>query len=194
MIFLLIQTIGDEADRILLTDLYTRHQRLFLYKARRYTNGSSHAEDILQEAMVRVIRKVDTLRGLTEAQMVAYVDRTIYHCSMTFLQKESRLPQADEWEQAMESAVSAEDIMDHLNREELAVQLGLVLEQLPVRERNALIYKYFFEYRDAEIAEILSVKPESVRMILTRARRKLRQVMGKEDQYALQYQKADGAL
>ena len=141
-----------------------------------------------------MIRKVDTLRGLTEAQMVAYVDRTIYHCAMTFLQKESRLPQADEWEQAMESAVSAEDIMDHLNREELAVQLGLVLEQLPVRERNALIYKYIFEYRDAEIAEILSVKPESVRMILTRARRKLRQVMGKEDQNALQYQEADGAL
>ena len=194
MIFLLIQTIGDEADRTLLTDLYMRHQRLFLYKARRYTGGSSHAEDILQEAMVRVIRKVDTLRGLTEAQMVAYVDRTIYHCAMSFLRKESRLPRTDEWEQALETAVSAEDIMDHLNREELAVQLGLVLEQLPARERNALICKYIFEYRDAQIAEILSVKPESVRMILTRARRSLSQVMGKEDLYGLQHQKADRAL
>ena len=75
MIFILLQAIENESDRVLLTDLYTQHQRLFLYKANMYTRNSSHAEDVLQDAMIRIIRKVDTLRGLTEAQMVAYVDR-----------------------------------------------------------------------------------------------------------------------
>ena len=176
MIFILLQAIENESDRILLTDLYTQHQ------------------DVLQDATIRVIRKVDTLRGLTEAQMVAYVDRAIYSCAMTFLQKEAKTPQADEWEDALEGIQSETDVMDHLNRKELSIQLGIVLEQLAPRERNALIYKYIFEYKDSEIARILSVKPESVRMILTRARRNLKQFMMKEEQHGLQYQETNGAI
>lgn len=84
--------------------------------------------------------------------------------------------------------------MDHLNRKELSIQLGIVLEQLAPRERNVLIYKYIFEYKDSEIARILSVKPESVRMILTRARRSLKQFMMKEEQHGLQYQETNGAI
>lgn len=194
MIFILLQAIENESDRVLLTDLYTQHQRLFLYKANMYTRNSSHAEDVLQDAMIRVIRKVDTLRGLTEAQMVAYVDRAIYSCAMTFLQKEAKTPQADEWEDALEGIQSETDVMDHLNRKELSIQLGIVLEQLAPRERNVLIYKYIFEYKDSEIARILSVKPESVRMILTRARRSLKQFMMKEEQHGLQYQETNGAI
>ena len=60
MIFILLQAIENESDRVLLTDLYTQHQRLFLYKANMYTRNSSHAEDVLQDAMIQVIRKVDT--------------------------------------------------------------------------------------------------------------------------------------
>ena len=144
--------------------------------------------------MIQVIRKVDTLRGLTEAQMVAYVDRAIYSCAMTFLQKEAKTPLADEWEDALEGIQSETDVMDHLNRKELSIQLGIVLEQLAPRERNVLIYKYIFEYKDSEIARILSVKPESVRMILTRARRSLKQFMMKEEQHGLQYQETNGAI
>ena len=84
--------------------------------------------------------------------------------------------------------------MEHLNRTELSVQLGMVLEQLAPRERNVLIYKYVFEYKDAEIAKVLSVKPESIRMILTRARRNLKQYMMKEEQHDLQYQETNGTI
>ena len=54
--------------------------------------------------------------------------------------------------------------------------------------------EYIFEYKDAEIAKILSVKPGSVRMILTRARRNLKQYMMKEEQHGLQYQETNGAI
>lgn len=194
MIFILLQAIENESDRILLTNLYTQHQRLFLYKASRYTNHSNHAEDVLQDAMIRVIRKIDTLRDLTEAQMIAYVDRAIYSCAMSFLKKESKIPQAVEWEDALEEVQVDADIMDHLYQKELSVQLGMVLEKLAPRERNILIYKYIFEYKDSEIAEILSVKPESIRMILTRARRSLKQYMMKEEQHDLQYQETNGTI
>ena len=194
MIFILLQTIENESDRVLLTNLYTQHQRLFLYKANQYTRNSGQAEDVLQDAMIRVIRKIDTFRDLTEAQMIAYVDRTIYSCAMTFLKRESKIPQVEDWKDALESIQSETDIMEHLNRKELSVQLGMVLEQLAPRERNALIYKYIFEYKDAEIAKVLSVKPESIRMILTRARRNLKQFMMKEEQHDLQYQETNGTI
>ena len=43
--------------------------------------------------------------------------------------------------------------------------------QLPDKYRDLLNYKYLLELTDAEIAELIGIKKDSVRQYLTRARR-----------------------
>lgn len=172
MILLLIQAVENESDRNLLTALYLKYQRLFLKKAQQ-CSGDNHAEDILQEAMLRVIRRVDTLKTLTEPQMVAYIDRAIFSCAMNHRRKEAGEPETSTVDDVAD--LSLEDIADRLDRSELSTRLGLELAKLPEQKRNVLIYKYIFQYNDDEIAELLAIKPDSIRMVLTRARRDLHQ-------------------
>lgn len=53
--------------------------------------------------------------------------------------------------------------------------------RLPDREKDILYFKYILEKTDAEIAEDLSIRPDSVREYLTRARRAAKRLMEQEE-------------
>ena len=53
------------------------------------------------------------------------------------------------------------------------------MDRLEEGPRQLLILRYVLEARDEEIAERLGVQKDSVRMLLTRARRKLREELRK---------------
>ncbi len=63
--------------------------------------------------------------------------------------------------------------------------LGKILALLSNSDRNILIYKYFLNYNDSQIAALIGVKPDSVRMALTRARRKVRELWKEKEEVSL---------
>lgn len=68
------------------------------------------------------------------------------------------------------------DHLDTLRRLELDV-LAQVWPRLDENTRWLLEARYILDYSDGELARELGVKPDSVRMALTRARRKARRLM-----------------
>ena len=56
------------------------------------------------------------------------------------------------------------------------------LKRLPERDRWLLEMKYFRRMRDAEIARQLEIRENSVRMYLTKARRKLGELIAEDEQ------------
>ena len=55
-----------------------------------------------------------------------------------------------------------------------------ILVKLPEKEQELLIRKYYLDESNHEIAEQMDCKCNSIRMMLTRARRDLLQLLGKE--------------
>lgn len=55
------------------------------------------------------------------------------------------------------------------------------LEKLPQRDRDILMYRYILEMSDEEIAGLLNIKPGSVRMCLSRARKNAFAVLEAEE-------------
>ena len=77
--------------------------------------------------------------------------------------------------------------MELLLRREQAVLLRQCVALLPQRELDILNYRYLLELPHKEIARLMGLKPEHVRMLLTRAKRKLllayREKGGTDDEY-----------
>jgi RNA polymerase sigma-70 factor (ECF subfamily) len=68
-----------------------------------------------------------------------------------------------------------------IHKEEVEMLSDSIL-RLPERYKNLLYCKYILEMSNDEIAENLSIAPDSVRQYLTRARREVRKLMKSEEQ------------
>ena len=193
LFLLLLQDIEDQKDRDRLTEFYLNYSALLKNKALDILGRCGWAgrgdlvEDLVQDTMVRLIKRMETIKKLSQPQLVAYGVKTVQSCALDYCRREavrSRTAFAAEvLEEAPEDPVWREYSDD--GEEQLFLRLGQVLAALPQRDRDILIYKYFLEYDDKRIAALLGVKADSVRMALTRARQRVKafwslETVGKE--------------
>lgn len=82
---------------------------------------------------------------------------------------------AEGWSAAPEEQLGAFIDMERVDL------LSRGLEKLPQRDRDILMYRYILEMSDEEIAGLLNIKPGSVRMCLSRARKNAFAVLEAEE-------------
>ena len=66
MLPLAISQMGDIHDRQFMSDVYDKFVRLMYYIAKKWTSQSEEQEDIVQEALMKLVEKVGRLRELDE--------------------------------------------------------------------------------------------------------------------------------
>jgi RNA polymerase sigma-70 factor (ECF subfamily) len=128
------------------------------------------SDDIVQEALVAVLRGLATYRG--EGRFVSWVDRVVARVTFAELPKRRRSP-VRSFENVPDlsllpgnSAVAEE----YLNRRRL-VQL---LDEIPDAQRHVLILHHVLEFSVPEIAGELNIATETVRSRLRLGRKRLR--------------------
>ena len=170
---------GPMSDQEFITHTYKKYERLMYYTARKYNSNSQTCEDVMQEALIRLIKKVELLRTLNEYALINYIVVTIRNLSIDVLKK------VGVEQQKVVSISDVEDksgpyhisLDDTLIREEKGRQLIQVLQEMDPQDRWLLECRYFLDYDDEQLANGLGCQPRSVRMKLTRARRKALKLM-----------------
>ena len=121
-----------------------------------------------------MIDKIPLLRSRTRDQVVNYIISACKHTALNHIRRQSNkketpyddyveLPDYDQDQYAVELRL--------IKGEELEA-LRYVLPQLDQRSRFLLEGYYFLDIPISELADEIGVKPDSVRMSLTRARKK----------------------
>ncbi len=162
------------ADQAFLEGLYHQYKALLWAHVRSLGAAEAEAEDILQEAFLHLWEKVDKLRSLPERRRFNYVYTAVRNTAFTHLSRHSRLPGLSLDDPSLPEpggGLDPEDVMLSLEKERLFFEAMDRLEEGP---RQLLVLRYVLEEGDEEIAAALGVKKASIRMLLTRARRKLR--------------------
>lgn len=67
-----------------------------------------------------------------------------------------------------------DEMLEHIIREENIAALKECVSQLPEKFQTAILMKYYYNQSDDDISRVIGVSAPSVRMILTRARTKLK--------------------
>ena len=173
MITWICSVVEDESEQDFMIWIYQEHQELIHNIARQFVPRGKPEEDLVHEGLLRLLEKTETLRRLSRNALTGYISIAMRNTGINYRYKLQRQAGFSS-EQDVEEIPTEEDLtMDELLiLEEKRAQLAAIWPQLPEHDQFVLSGKYILEYTDAELAQQLDCKPASVRMKLTRARRR----------------------
>jgi RNA polymerase sigma-70 factor (ECF subfamily) len=139
-------------------------------------------EDVRQETLFRVLRVINE-RGIEHPERLgAFVNSVCTNVTHEFLRAASHSSQDPD--NAREPADDRPDARTALIQEELRREVKMAIEQLSLKDRQ-LLRMIFFEERDkTEICETLGVTRDSLRVLLHRAKLRLKDRIRKAEHRA----------
>jgi RNA polymerase sigma-70 factor (sigma-E family) len=144
------------------TSLFHVHYRRLLGLACLLVDDQETAEEVVQDAFESLYRRWGSLRDPSSA--VAYLDRSVVYGSRSrirrrYTERSFQLPEPGE-------APSAENVgVDHRQGDDL---FAAVL-QLPQRQREVIVLRFYLDLSEDQIARWLGVSPGSVKKHASRA-------------------------
>jgi RNA polymerase sigma-70 factor, ECF subfamily len=152
--------------------LARRHLPIAVSLARRILGSAADAEDVAQEAMVRVW--VNAPRWQPLALFRTWFRRVVVNLC---LDRKRRAPWVD-LEAAgdiVDPAASASEQIEHNERDRL---IRVAIAKLPDRQRTAITLTYSEGLSNAEVADALGTTVSAVETLLVRGKQNLRRALG----------------
>lgn len=190
MLPILLSQIEDPEDQKLITHIYEEYYGLMYHMARRYVKDPNDIEDIIHDSILRLIHNLSTIRKIDCNRLAPYIVKVCKSVALDKIKKEKRLiPFAelfDGFEETQEPESCAESVEEELEAKDLRRKWIRLLRRLPARQQFLIFAKYYLELSDKEIALHIAVSEKSVRTLIHRARKMLKEILNqeeREDQY-----------
>jgi RNA polymerase sigma-70 factor (sigma-E family) len=147
-----------------LTETYQAHYRSLLGLAALLLDDTASCEDVVQEAFIRVHSARSRVRD--PEKTLAYLRQTVVNLSRSHFRR-----RALERRQASGTSPPIETPPDVETKDEL----WRALDDLPPRQRAALVLRYCEDLSEQQTAELLETTPKAVKSLVTRGLNALRQ-------------------
>lgn len=149
-----------------------RHVAKCLGVAVRIVGNSSDAEEVVQDAMLRVWQHAADWRG-TDAQVTTWLYRIVINLAID--RRRKRRPPVVPIEEGHDAVDAGPTAQMLLEGQELEAYLAKEIVELPTRQRDALSLCYFEGLTCAEAARVMRVSVSAMEALLVRGRRTLRE-------------------
>ncbi len=139
--------------------------------------GDRDADDLVQQALVEVLRVVGTFRG--DASLEYWADRVVVRTALRRIKQRrwrETIVQLDSEEPGAADAVQERSY----ERRELRRRLAIHLEKLSMDRRTAVVLHWVHGYTISEIADLTGAKVNTIRGRLRDAKRQLRKQLLKD--------------
>ena len=152
--------------------LVKRNQQAAWSTAYRFLGDAAAAEDICQEAFLRVLEAASRYRP--EAAFRTYLQRIVGRLCLDHARKKKPIFTAFLPDVADRSPSPQDLLTDSEDRHDIQT----ALDQLPPTQRLAVIWKYYEGLSYAEIAQALNTTTKAVEGLLARGREALARLLG----------------
>ncbi len=163
------------SDQEFMLQLFQEYGRLMFSIAQRYIPDGTVWEDIVQDCLEKLIKRVSVLRPMKRRVLVQYIVSTTKNTSINFLRRQdvcSRQVVSIESSEVADLPADIPSLDETIILEEQRASLLEIWPLLSQEDQILLEGKYLLGESDQALAKQLGCKPDSVRMKLTRARRK----------------------
>ncbi len=164
---------AGRGDLSAFAEIVARHQDGAWRLAYRFSGDAGDAQDLVQEAFLRLLAAAERYRPL--ASFRTYFYRILTRLCLDHARK--RRPVHMETVPEMADGGPAPD--ERLLRGEREAAVRQALAALPERDRLAVVLRYFEGCSAQEMAEVLGTSAKGVERLLARARGRLRPVLGR---------------
>ena len=174
-----ILVIEDDDDRAFMEQLFVDYHRLMYHEIFKLVHNQWAAEDVMQTTLVRLIDKIPELRSKDRNHLVNYIITASKNQSRNYLRDSGRHSTSDlqEFMEYEDPDMDGGAIELQIIKKEDLEKLAHIWPQLDDRTRYLLEGYYILNLPAAEMARELNIKPDSLRMSLTRARKTAYQLL-----------------
>lgn len=158
--------------------LMRRHLAKTVRLAARMMGGEAHAEDVAQEAFVRVWRHAPSWEdsGTAGARFTTWLYKIVLRLCIDQKRKQ-RFVNIDDVPEMADARKGAEAEME---AREKRLRVQAALQDLPERQRAALVMTFYGELSNQETADALGISVKAVESLLVRGRRALKDELKEE--------------
>ncbi len=172
-------------DREAFGRLVEVYERVSVGTAYRFLNNSDDAREVAQEAFLKAYRSLDRLKdprrfGPWLLRIVSNLSLNARRSRRAGIVSLDAQTGSEDGAGSREAAASMPDPGQEIAGRELQRRIGAALEQLPEKQRLALILFTVEEWPQKDIAQLLECSLETVKWNVFQARRRLREIMGDE--------------
>ncbi|SNS64783.1 MULTISPECIES: RNA polymerase sigma factor [unclassified Azospirillum] len=157
-------------DRAAFAVLANRHTARALAVAQRILGSAGEADEVVQEAWVRVWARAGQWQAGGSARFSTWLHRVVVNLCIDRRRRPGFAPLEDAPEMA-DPAPGAESV---IARREMSAQMASAMADLPERQRAAISLCYYEEMSAAEAGRVMELSVPAVESLLARARRALR--------------------
>lgn len=163
-------------DQNAYADAVKRYLRLISSYCLRMTGNRGEAEDMTQETFLKLWTHARSWKPEL-ASVSTWLHRIAHNLCVDYLRKDK----TGLSEELNENTPDESDTEAELDRQTLIARLHETLNQLPERQRSALVLNQFQGLSNREVAAVMDISVEAVESILARARRTLKQKLHDPD-------------
>ena len=168
----------EHDDYGLVARIYVEYRGFMFYAAGKYTQNIMDREDIVHDAFLRILNNAETLRRIPEEKLKRYLVLVVRSAYLDMKKKTSRIVPTELDDRAMEQLINR-GLLFMQSPPELYAKLEIekLSRELPKRDWSLLKGKYMLGLTAKELSILLDVEPDSIRMLLSRARSRARTIL-----------------
>jgi len=156
-------------DRAAFRHLVEAHQRPLSAFARRMLREPAQADDIVQETLLRLWTKASSYNPQS-ARLTTWLHNIAHNLCVDYLRRSARVQSGDQ----QQEVESDDDPQSSEQSRRRAARVRRALDELPERQRSALLLCHYQGLSNRDAAEILEVTVDALESLLSRGRRRLR--------------------
>ena len=151
------ETEATEAGALVVR-LFAQEGPALVRLARIFTDDRNAAEDLVQEAFIRLYRSAHRIRDPDKA--APYLRSIVLNLARDH---NRRGLMSLRHQDALVADVDPEALDDRVVRTESQARVVAAINELPIRQRDCLVLRFYMELSEREIAETLSISANSVK-------------------------------
>lgn len=177
----------SQEDLAFVWSVYRRHKGIIYRTAYASMAEGMEPDEIVNESILVLARYAGRLRRLDEKPLAVYIAGVVRTVALSMARSDRRYAhRVGEGLQAYEDTAAGpgaeEAYIERETRAMRAVWLREALDELSEDDRALLTLKYLKNVGDREMAELLGLRPGTLRMRLTRARRRAKDIIRRKEE------------
>ena len=176
MLAMIIAAIEDDYEREFIIKIHDDYYVEMKKRAYRFLRNNEEAEELVQDAFVKLIERVEVVMKVDKNKLPGYVMSTVKNLALNKIRVNQR---KGDYEFSRDDAELAKWLKDSQDlpedlyqKEEELYLIHKKLSELPERDNLLLEAKYILQLKDEEIAKQFNISQHSVRTYIMSARRK----------------------
>lgn len=164
---------GDSKAFAVLID---RYKHMVFTLAMKILKNNEEAEEVSQDVFVKVYQVLQTFKG--DSKFSTWVYKIAYYRSLDYLKKQKRNLNTSSIDTEVEYHLpSIENTLDRLEAEERKKTIKRAIDGLPENDAVVITLHYFEELSLKEIADIMGIEANTVKVRLFRSRKRLAELL-----------------